>query len=389
MLKRIYSCLLTVCMLAGIFTVSAFAESTGEIKCSRIAYFNESGEAVTELVGGENITAKIRAKNSASEEKTLMFVLVMYKNNKIEEVESDVKSCGKTVTEYSASLEIPVDTSGIEINAFMWDNYKDMNNVCSSSTFKSSSTRLISLSVNGEKLENFSNDVKEYTVTVAANETKVPKIDYVAVDNGAKVEITGPSEFPGKSVVKITANDGVTTDEFTVNYTCDDLLVSDIDFPDETVKATYGSYYMYQNNFNASSKPLGDRGEPIYLDESLIGKDFISGSIAQYSGACEDIWYDMSKVWFTFKLKRSANISVYTEDPQGSKGSWWADKEETKKDSFYFKLLPGWGYKYKYTSHFDAGDVNIYPVNDDTGMFLTLEFDNYSVPAESDAELEF
>ncbi len=83
----------------------------------------------------------------------------------------------------------------------------------------SDNAELASLSVNvGTLSPAFSDDTKEYTVTVPAGTTTIPTISATAVDDNAFLEITQASDLNGTAHVRVISQDLVTVNDFTINF---------------------------------------------------------------------------------------------------------------------------------------------------------------------------
>lgn len=104
--------------------------------------------------------------------------------------------------------------------------------------------------VNGEKLKDFSPDVLSYTVMLPLETTvEIPVVSSTAADANAEVEITQATEIEGTATILVTAEDGVTTLTYTLNFmlvsvdaTLSDLLVDGITidgFDPEVTEYTY------------------------------------------------------------------------------------------------------------------------------------------------------
>lgn len=218
MLKRIFSVLLVIALFSGICSIGTFAQD--DYNTSKIAYFTGSPETeVTSISPDVTITAKVKVKASGTAAATgKTFLLMLYRDSALESVAVGTESTSGTATMYSATLTMPSDVTGCELNAVLWDSLKDMNAVCSSSIFPGTEKELLSLKVNGEEVLDEFDENNELTFMLPLGETKMPLLTYKTVDNGAKVEITNPTTRPGNAKIKVTSSDGTLADEYTVKY---------------------------------------------------------------------------------------------------------------------------------------------------------------------------
>lgn len=364
---------------------SVFASN---VEYGRIAYFDANGNPIKELVGGDTVVAKIKAKST--EPQKMMFVLLLYENDKLTACGINSKQTGSGITEYSAQLTVPADVKAPELNAIMWDSLSDMNPICASSTFGSNDTGLLGLSVNGVSIEEFDPEVTEYSVNLATDTTKVPLITAKTSDGAANIEVTDPVTFPGKSMVRVIAQNGEKGDKiYTINYRCDDMLVDNIEFPDELVRAQFGAYYSYFDTVTKDFVPYKDRDKVTVISDEIIGKPYIQGSLGQYTAdeGILAVWNNPYATWFTFDLKRPAIIETYSEaDLRNSRWPEIATKSTLDGNAPYY----GWGWqcRVKYSMKMPAGKVEIPPLCTTSGMMLTFVFDGYSEPADIN-ELDF
>ena len=99
--------------------------------------------------------------------------------------------------------------------------------------YKNPDALLKSISVEGEKLADFTPSVNEYTYVVD-NEEEVPQVTAVPETDDVKVEITQAKELPGVAVVKAT--EGTKTKEYKINLEKAVLREYLSDLPDSTIE---------------------------------------------------------------------------------------------------------------------------------------------------------
>lgn len=84
----------------------------------------------------------------------------------------------------------------------------------------SSDATLSNLTVNGITVEGFSPDTLTYHLELPAGTTAIPTVTATVTDIGkASAVITGATELPGATTVLVTAEDGITTKTYTINFT--------------------------------------------------------------------------------------------------------------------------------------------------------------------------
>lgn len=84
-----------------------------------------------------------------------------------------------------------------------------------------SNAALTGIEVNGNLLSDFDSSINAYNIKLPYGTTLVPTIAAIASVVGAKVEITKAPSVSGTAVIKVTALDGKTTNSYTVNFSVD------------------------------------------------------------------------------------------------------------------------------------------------------------------------
>lgn len=84
---------------------------------------------------------------------------------------------------------------------------------------KSNDATLKSLNVNNEPINGFNAETLTYDVELPVGTTEIPTVAAEASSTVAKVDITQATELPGTATVVVTAEDGVTTSTYTINFT--------------------------------------------------------------------------------------------------------------------------------------------------------------------------
>ena len=300
MLNKVCSVILVAAFLAAMFTVNVFALEE-DYKYSTIAYFDGSGERVNAFLPGETLTAKVKVKNPSASE-TLMFVMLLYQNNELIGAECDTKAAGTSATEYSASLEIPADTTGVQVVSILWDNMKEMNAVCQSSIFPGGPADVEMIYLDGEPLAGFDPEVYEYTYPVEIDRVYAPVITLDLLDASAEYDVELENNFPGSSTITVTSGDGAEKNVYVIDYECDEPLavITDQD------PGSGGGTYQYMTNFNMDSLASINRDVPFrYMKPEVMGYDYIQGAAAGVSKS--------------FYLNRSGNVMLLIYDDAKTK----------------------------------------------------------------------
>jgi hypothetical protein len=83
----------------------------------------------------------------------------------------------------------------------------------------SNDANLADLKVDGTTVEGFDADVLSYTIELPFGTTAIPEVSATPAEENADVEITQASDLPGVATVKVTAQDGVTSVIYEVEFT--------------------------------------------------------------------------------------------------------------------------------------------------------------------------
>ncbi|KNF09766.1 S-layer domain-containing protein [Gottschalkia purinilytica] len=84
---------------------------------------------------------------------------------------------------------------------------------------KSNDATLSEIKVDGELIAEFASDKDVYNVELASGTTAVPAVTATTTDTKATVEVKDATGLPGATKIVVTAEDGTTTKEYTINFT--------------------------------------------------------------------------------------------------------------------------------------------------------------------------
>ncbi|GFP74474.1 PA14 domain-containing protein [Clostridium fungisolvens] len=165
---------------------------------------------------------------------------------------SDLKVGGATITGFDENtttynIELPAGTTAVpEINAVVKDSGKAVAVVTKPEALpgtakivvtaedgvtiktytinftvqipKDTDATLKSISIDGKNLEGFDPSKKEYSITLPSGTTKIPVVSTEATKTVETVNITQADTVNGTATIKVTAEDGVTTNVYTVKF---------------------------------------------------------------------------------------------------------------------------------------------------------------------------
>ncbi|MCK4921641.1 MAG: T9SS type A sorting domain-containing protein, partial [Bacteroidales bacterium] len=93
-----------------------------------------------------------------------------------------------------------------------------------------SDARLSDLMVDGSTVSDFYESTEVYDIELPEGTTDVPVVTATATDENADVQVTNAEGLPGTATVLVTAEDGITSNTYTINFTVATPTVS-IDKP--------------------------------------------------------------------------------------------------------------------------------------------------------------
>ncbi|PAE38039.1 family 20 glycosylhydrolase [Bacillus sp. 7884-1] len=88
---------------------------------------------------------------------------------------------------------------------------------------KSPIATLSSITLNGTPLNEFAAEKTDYNVLLPAGTTEVPTVATTTSDSNSSAVVTAATKLPGKTSIKVTAEDGTTSKTYNVNFTVDKL----------------------------------------------------------------------------------------------------------------------------------------------------------------------
>ena len=141
---------------------------------------------------------------------------------------------------------------------------------CIDQAFSSDAT-LGNLKIDGVAMEGFSADIVAYTMVLAPDVEAIPQVTAEVAHENAEIFITQATELPGMASVLVTAEDGITTQSYTITFELDDALILG-----EKSQSSEFVYSYFNNELSvAFGKSLNLEGYAVY---DLSGK-IISSSL--------------------------------------------------------------------------------------------------------------
>lgn len=126
---------------------------------------------------------------------------------------------------------------------------------------KNSDATLSDLQVDGVTVPDFGSETLEYQLTLPYGTTTIPVISGMATDSNAEILITQASALPGSGLLLVTAEDGVSTKSYQVNFSIaknTDASLSDIKVNNVSLNSFESGIFTYSMEF-----PFGTTTIPV------------------------------------------------------------------------------------------------------------------------------
>ncbi|GKX67626.1 glycosyl hydrolase 53 family protein [Inconstantimicrobium mannanitabidum] len=154
---------------------------------------------------------------------------IFAEDSKGNRLSADIKNTGWAVWSQSVIKDIIVTDGTITIGSYLnapagyWGSYDDFELVQTSTVIpKNTDATLSNLKIGGQTVSNFNPDTTTYNVKLPSGTTSAPEVLATVKDTGkAKVIVTPALNLPGTTKIVVTAEDGITTKTYTVNFTVD------------------------------------------------------------------------------------------------------------------------------------------------------------------------
>ena len=197
-----YFAFFTLNILLLLFSANVYSE--GLNVRSGVSFLSEQGVVLQECPDvGEEIYAKAVVKNTTSSDKTAFLYLCGYDGTVLKGI-----SFGKQIIPANSEEQVTASigiTDPAEKNydykAYVWDGAFGTGACCQEATFLQYPTSLYGITVGGVPIEDYNDDVTEYTVQVSEKNEQI-----VLYPKSGAVKITEVSyNVPGNTVVKLSA----------------------------------------------------------------------------------------------------------------------------------------------------------------------------------------
>ena len=266
-------------------------------------------------------------------------------------------------------------------------------------------TALKSVKVDGVDLAGFNKATLTYDALIAADASDFPVVTAEAETEGANVQITNPSTFPGNTVITVSL-DGVEDTQYVINWSAEGGLVSDFAISPDYATITYNNgtkdvtattpLPVWIDELKVGSKAYSDRDFLVeeVNGEEYIGKPYLAMPLHWANAAP---WREMMfktdaeiiDDWFSFKLNRDATVRIINSSSKT--GEALTKKGYTYK--YYSDLVPATvnitannthpAYKHEYVRTFAAGStVNIPNLYGGQVFFVVFDFAEYGEEKE-------
>lgn len=300
--------LIAVLMLFGSFSGYAF-DGISPIK------FTADGEITATISPDQTITASVEISSKA-DQGSYTLMLVNIKNNKISAIDADVQMNSGEGATLSATLTMDSDIEGCQLTAMLWDSVNTVKPLISSALLPGYKEGIKYLKAGDSMIEEFSPDVFSYNVDILENISVPLNITSPAFDGATEIKIKSTRRFPGKTVVEVTSPEKNTL-SYTLNYFFDGTLCENLSYVGP-----------YEENYSDESVIMHNlqNGAQAYLDnanitienipEQIKGSSYVAldAPIEEKTEPIISAWRGEDVSWYSFNLKRNAEIIIFAED---------------------------------------------------------------------------
>ncbi|MDR3594248.1 glycosyl hydrolase 53 family protein [Clostridium sp.] len=188
---------------------------------------------------------------------------IFAEDSKGNRLSADIKNTGWGVWSQAIVNDIVVTDGTLTIGSYLnapagyWGSYDDFELIQTSTEIqKNTDATLSDLKVGGTTISGFDHDITTYNVTLPSGTTTAPGVIPTVNDTGkANAIVTPNSSLPGSTKVIVTAEDGITTKTYTINFTVDnnETNVESIRLNKTTDKLTVGERDTLIATVNSSS----------------------------------------------------------------------------------------------------------------------------------------
>lgn len=203
-------------LLISLFTLLAVSGIVyaDDLNFSNVTFVNGNGTLIQNYPNvGDEVYATVTVDNISEEEKDVLLVAGCYEQGRMTEIFISKAEVG-TGESTTLSTKIDINSAGLEVVANCL-TLSDLKRACiSPSNMLADSTDISYISVNGKRLEDFSNSENSYAVTInnpTADIKAVPKdgttaitIKRIYIPGVVKVDVT--SQFGNKRTISIDCN---------------------------------------------------------------------------------------------------------------------------------------------------------------------------------------
>lgn len=211
-MKKIVCLFIILCLSISFVSFAETPDNGFKVSLTGFSYKGANGTEIRDLtLAGNEITAEADLQSiEYAENMEYIFFMMVTKNGKYfsSDYEKGILN-GTEIVPVSVTAALPSDKDGVKVESFVWDSLSGSKALTAKSVFGSSENDLLYVFSDGEVIENFGGDNTEAEITYPASLSHTPRIQAVARDSGAKIEIDDITSFPQTVNINVTSQSGV------------------------------------------------------------------------------------------------------------------------------------------------------------------------------------
>lgn len=150
-----------------------------------------------------------------------------------------------------------------QVATYSYDAAGNITQISRTALTLSDNADLSEVQINSEPLEGFQTNILDYTVQLPFGTTEVPTVTATVYDTGKAVVVITPAEsLLGTTTITVTAEDGITTKIYSVNFTLSEQLSPDARLSDLNINGQTAQGFAPEVELYNVELPFGSTEVP-------------------------------------------------------------------------------------------------------------------------------